>query len=230
MHCADLVLLVFPLLAEARSLILWMLSYRPEDRPTIENILSHPWLKMSSSSSSGGSSTSLSSVKSPPTTATPNYQSPSASTTSSHYLHAHHHNHHYYSHHKAPMPSPQLHRLVAPKPVKNAPVSPYLTRAAIAMASYTSPVHSRSQGSLSSSSASSSPRSPASLNSASRASLGTSPSNSQGSCISLVSMSSAASLSGGHHHAGGSSLDASTPKVPVGNSRRSRFHAVGRRK
>lgn len=227
---------------EARSLILWMLSYRPEDRPTIDNILNHPWMKMTSSSSSSSRSSSPART-SPATATTSNYQSPvqksTSSTTSSHHLHPHHHNHHnhhYYPHHRAPMPSPQLARQVAPKPVKNTPVSPYLTRAALAVASCTPPTtHSRSQASLSSSSPSSSPRSPASLSSASRVSLGTNPSSSGGSCISLLSTGSTASLNGSKSGSqlsigGEASLSPSSPKIPLMNSRRSRLQAASRRK
>lgn len=261
-HLWCLPVLLFLPVTEARSLILWMLSYRPEDRPTIENILNHPWMKMTSSSSS--SSRSSSPAPSTATTSNYHYQSPmqksattsSSSASSHHHLlppsHHHHHinhsshNHHYYPHHRAPMPSPQLARQVAPKPVKNKPVSPYLTRAALAMASYTPPTsHSRSQVSLSSSmssssstpSPSSSPRSPASLSSASHVLLGTNPNSSGGSRISLLSSGSAASLngskSGGGHHGvvgGGASLDTSSPKVPVMNNRRSRLQAASRRK
>jgi serine/threonine protein kinase len=39
----------------ARSLIQWLLEFRPQDRPNLEQILKHPWLKKSSSSSSSPS-------------------------------------------------------------------------------------------------------------------------------------------------------------------------------
>ena len=192
--------------------------------------------------SSSSSSSLSSSTKSSPSTTT-NYQSSlhksTASTSSQqHHLHHHnHHNHHYYPHHRAPMPSPQYTRQhVGSKPVKNTPVSPYLTRAAIAMAGYTPPTtHSRSQVSLSSVSPSSSPRSPASLSSASRVSLGTNPSG--GSSISLLSTGSASGLKGGSGHIGivvggegGASLDPSSPRIPLTNSRRTRLQAATRRK
>ena len=31
---------------EAKSLIQWMLAFRPNDRPSIDQILNHPWMKM----------------------------------------------------------------------------------------------------------------------------------------------------------------------------------------
>lgn len=38
------------LFVDARSLIQWLLEFRPQDRPNLEQILKHPWLKASSKS------------------------------------------------------------------------------------------------------------------------------------------------------------------------------------
>ncbi len=44
--------------AEAQSLTRWMLSFRPQDRPTIEQVLNHPWMKTNSSVTSASSHSS----------------------------------------------------------------------------------------------------------------------------------------------------------------------------
>ena len=196
----------FSLPTEAHSLILWMLSYRPDDRPTIANILNHPWMKMTSSSS--GSSSSVAKASPPSAHQSPQHQS----TISPHHYHYRHH-------HRAPVPSPQLTRQVAPKPVK-ASGSPYLTRAAVA-SSYTPPTNSRSQTSLS-------PRSDALLSSASLLSVGMSPS-SGGSSVSLNSTGSTTSWSG-LRSSHGTALNPSSPRIPLMNHRRTRLQAATRRK
>jgi hypothetical protein len=67
-------------------------------------------------------------------------------------------------------------------------------------------------------------------------SLVTTPNSSGGSSISLLSTGSAASLTGlksGSRHSfggGGASMDPSSPKIPLMNSRRSRLQAASRRK
>lgn len=242
--CIITVLFLGLLHAEAHSLILWMLSHQPEDRPSIEDILDHPWMKMTSPSSSssgsssgsprGSSSPSLSSstlslsVNSP--SASPYHQSPlhKSITGSRHHLHPHYqpqyHHCQHQQHHMAPMPTPHFTRQMAPKPVKTPSTSPYLTRAAVA-SSYTPPSHSRPQASLS-------PRSPVSLCSASRVSLGTSASSGcgSGSNLSLTSTGSSTSINSigmrGNNHA----LCPSSPQIPLTNSRRTRLQAATRRK
>lgn len=61
--------------SDARSLIQWMLAYKPQERPTLEQILNHPWMKTgkthkaSSPSSTKDNSSSITSTilhKSPP--------------------------------------------------------------------------------------------------------------------------------------------------------------------
>ena len=47
--------------ADAESLIRWMLAFYPQDRPTIEQIFSHPWMNTTSRSSSSSSSSSANS-------------------------------------------------------------------------------------------------------------------------------------------------------------------------
>ena len=219
---------------EARSLILWMLSHQPEDRPTIENILNHPWMKMTSPSrsrnnrscspaSSSPSSTPSASVNSSPSHVS--YQSPvhlapppPTAAASPHHRHGNHHHFHQRQHHLAPMPAPHFTRQYAQKQVKAPAASPYLTRAAVA-SSYTPPIQSRSQTSLS-------PRSPAALSSASRVSLGTSAASETGSRISLLSAGSSTSSINGlksyHHGGAGVALGPSSPRIPLATSRRTR--------
>lgn len=43
---------LFLSLKDAENLIRWMLSFHPEDRPTLEQVINHPWMKATSSSSS----------------------------------------------------------------------------------------------------------------------------------------------------------------------------------
>lgn len=51
---------------DAESLIRWMLSYHPEDRPTLEQIFKHPWMNSTTGSSSSSSSSSSGSSHSKP--------------------------------------------------------------------------------------------------------------------------------------------------------------------
>ncbi len=71
-ECNDIHSCVFPVLAEAKALILWMLSYRPDVRPSIEQILNHPWMKMTSpAKTSTTTTTSATHTHKGPTSTTP---------------------------------------------------------------------------------------------------------------------------------------------------------------
>ena len=113
---------------DAESLIRWMLSVRPHERPSIEQVLNHPWLRDSSSTPSQGpfSSSSSSSSSTNPTSSSsylktlPYYSPQSPPMTTSLSPHQSYHNSSYSrggsqtctpmtpALHSPPAPSPQL--------------------------------------------------------------------------------------------------------------------------
>lgn len=96
--------------SDAEHLIRWMLSFNPEDRPTIEQVLNHPWLQApSSSSSSSPSSTSPTPTMSSSSmsASSSNSESPSSSHSDSGFS-SHSGSSHFSHQSNYPAPSPNL--------------------------------------------------------------------------------------------------------------------------